>query len=237
MESLVDQPVRAAGIRVRPTGQLKRWERAFAQQSDRYGSTESGSARTAARRFVPAGAVDLLELGGGQGRDALFFAGLGLRVTVLDFAAIAVATIERKAIQAGSAGRLSALVHDVRSPLPFADGSFDACYAHMLFCMALSEAELILLAREVGRVLRPAGLFVYTARTVDDPDHGRGRHHGENLYESDGFIVHFFDRDLVRRLAEGFDIVDVDEFEEGALPRKLFRVTLRKTQLARQRSS
>jgi hypothetical protein len=32
----------------------------------------------------------------------------------------------------------------------------------------------------------------------------------------------------VERLAKGYEIVGIDEFEEGDLPRKLFRVTLRK---------
>jgi hypothetical protein len=48
------------------------------------------------------------------------------------------------------------------------------------------------------------------------------------MYELDGFVVHFFRRDLVERLAEGFDLIEIEEFEEGALPRRLFRVTLRK---------
>jgi hypothetical protein len=33
---------------------------------------------------------------------------------------------------------------------------------------------------------------------------------------------------VVERLAAGFEIVSVDEFEEGKLPRRLFRVTMRK---------
>jgi hypothetical protein len=49
------------------------------------------------------------------------------------------------------------------------------------------------------------------------------------MYESgSGFIVHFFRRDIVEYLAKGFDILSIEEFEEGTLPRKLFRVTLRK---------
>jgi hypothetical protein len=58
-------------------------------------------------------------------------------------------------------------------------------------------------------------------------------HRGEDMYEVDGFIVHFFNRDKVKLLAEGYEIVAIDEFDEGLLPRKLFRVTLRK---ARERS-
>ena len=49
------------------------------------------------------------------------------------------------------------------------------------------------------------------------------------MYEiSGGFIVHFFTREKVERLARGFEILGIEEFKEGALPRKLFRVTLRK---------
>ncbi len=32
----------------------------------------------------------------------------------------------------------------------------------------------------------------------------------------------------MERVAKGYEIVGIDEFEEGTLPRRLFRVTLRK---------
>jgi hypothetical protein len=65
-------------------------------------------------------------------------------------------------------------------------------------------------------------------RTTDDPHYGKGIHRGEDLYENTGFIVHFFDRAKVARLAEGFRLVSIEAFEEGSLPRRLFRVALRK---------
>ena len=34
-----------------------------------------------------------------------------------------------------------------------------------------------------------------------------------------GFIVHFFSREKVEHLAEGYEILGIYEFEEGALPR------------------
>jgi len=40
--------------------------------------------------------------------------------------------------------------------------------------------------------------------------------------------VHFFGRELVQRLARGFELLEVVEFEEGDLPRRLFRVTQRR---------
>lgn len=70
---------------------------------------------------------------------------------------------------------------------------------------------------------------MYTARTTDDPDFGVGAHRGEQIYEDEGFLVHFFDRGMVERLAVGFRLLDLTEFEEGQLPRKLFTVTMQKT--------
>jgi hypothetical protein len=98
----------------------------------------------------------------------------------------------------------------------------------MLYCMALTTLELERLSREVRRVLVPGGLNVYTVRHTGDAHCGTGIHRGEERWEVGGFIVHFFGREKVVHLASGFEIVGIDEFEEGGLPRKLFRVTLRK---------
>lgn len=47
------------------------------------------------------------------------------------------------------------------------------------------------------------------------------------MYEHGGFIVHFFDRFLIDHLAAGFELMDVTDFNEGELPRRLARVTMR----------
>jgi hypothetical protein len=44
---------------------------------------------------------------------------------------------------------------------------------------------------------------VYTVRHVGDAHYEAGVPHGDGMYENGGFIVHFFDRALVERLASG----------------------------------
>jgi hypothetical protein len=100
----------------------------------------------------------------------------------------------------------------------------------MLFCMALKTAQLQFLSEEIRRVLKPGGISIYTVRHTGDVHYKAGIHHGEDMYEVGGFIVHFFSRAKVELLAEGYDIINIDKFEEGELPRKLFQVTLRKEQ-------
>jgi SAM-dependent methyltransferase len=193
-----------------------------------YGTEPSAPAVAAARQFVEEGKASVLELGAGQGRDTLFFARQGLAVRALEYTPEGVAAIRTGAAAAGLADLVTVARHDVREPLPFAGAGFDACYSHMLFNMALTTPELEALAAEVRRVLRPGGLHVYTVRTTQDVHYGQGIDRGDDMYESGGFIVHFFSRELIDRLAAGYGLLDVSEFEEGALPRRLVRVTMRK---------
>jgi len=208
--------------------QQEHWTHTFATHPDMYGTEPSAPARAATTLFWAEGVATVLELGAGQGRDALFFARQGFRVQALDVVADATAAIEVKAAAAGLAAALTALRHDARDPLPFDAGAFDACYAHMLLCMALTKAEIERLVGEVRRVLRPGGLFVYTVRGTADAHYRAGIARGDDMYEHGGFIVHFFRRALVERLATGWTLLDVTDFEEGELPRHLFRVTMRR---------
>ena len=209
--------------------QREHWEATMQANPEMYGAEPSEPGRHAASRFTTDGLSRVLELGAGQGRDTLGLLAVGLEVTALDYAAGALEGIVEAAGAKGYAGRLATVAHDVRQPLPFADTSFDACYSHMLFTMALSSDELAALAAEIRRVLRPGGLCIYTVRHVGDAHFGAGRELGDNIYENGGFVVHFFDRQLVDRLAEGFELEDVSAFEEGGLPRRLWRVTMRRS--------
>jgi len=208
--------------------QRQHWGNTFLKNPDMFGEGPSDSAQKAAELFKKEGKAKILELGGGQGRDTIFFAQSGFRVYVLDYCEGAVEAITQKAQALGLSQSITAMCHDVRNPLPFDEQSFDACYSHMLYCMALTTSELEFLSDEVRRILKPRGLNIYTVRHTGDAHYGTGIHRGEDMYEVGGFIVHFFSKEKVDHLAKGCEIVGIDEFEEGGLPRKLFRVTLRK---------
>lgn len=208
--------------------QKEHWDGSFAEKPEMFGERPSDPARKAAELFRREGKVKILELGAGQGRDSLFFAESGFQLYALDYSEIGIKTLRQKAVDRGLARSIMSSCHDLRTPLPFDDGSFDGCYSHMLYCMALTTGELEFLSEEIRRVLKPGGLNIYTARNTNDPDYGKGIHRGEDLYEAGGFIVHFFSREKVERLARGYEVLAVEEFEEGGLPRKLFYVAQRK---------
>ncbi len=210
------------------TAQRKHWEKTFSEKPEMFGPEPSDPAQKAVEIYKKEGKRKILELGCGQGRDTLFLAQSGFKVYALDFSQTGLEAINKKAHELGLSKLIETKVHDVRNPLSFDDEFFDATFSHMLYCMALTTAELQFLSEEIRRVLKPRGLNIYTVRHTGDAHYRTGIHRGEDMYEVGGFVVHFFSREKVELLAKGYEIISVDEFEEGRLPRKLFRVTLRK---------
>jgi SAM-dependent methyltransferase len=201
------------------------WQQTYQQHAHMYGNRPSAPAVYAAERIRTARARHVLELGTGHGRDALHFARSGFSVLATDFSSTGLTQLTEQAAAEGLSDKVTTLVHDVREPLPLPDASMDAAFAHMLLCMALSDQQIHTAVTEVSRVLRPGGTFVYTVRHTGDAHYGTGISHGDGIYEHGGFAVHFFDRRLVNDLASGWHLEDIHSFEEGELPRRLWRVT------------
>ena len=170
----------------------------------------------------------IIELGAGLGRDTIFFAQNSTHVKVLDYSLSGINVINKKAEKLNLSNFISTKIFDVREKLPFEDNSVDACFSHMLYCMALTNNDLENLNNEIHRILKPKGINIYTVRHTNDGDFKKGIHIGEDLYENDGFIVHFFSKDKVKSLLKGFENISIDEFEEGGFPRKLYFVVNKK---------
>ena len=91
----------------------------------------------------------------------------------------------------------------------------------MLYCMAFTYSELENLNDEVCRVLNKDSLNIYTVRNHSDADYKKGIYRGEDLYEMNGYIVHYFSNEKIKNLLNGFKNLSIDHFEEGSFPRKL----------------
>ena len=208
--------------------QSQYWEKNFLSKPEMFGLDPSKAAITTLKTFEGEKIKKIVEFGAGLGRDTIFFAKNSFNVEALDYSPTAIKIINKKVIQHKLTSLVSTKIFDVRKKLPFEDNSVEACFSHMLYCMALTTVELKYLNSEICRILKPNGINVYTARHTKDGDYKNGIHIGEDLYENDGFIVHFFSIEKVRQVADGFNIINIEKFEEGKFPRKLFRVILKK---------
>jgi SAM-dependent methyltransferase len=208
--------------------QSQYWEKNFLSKPEMFGLGPSKAAINSLKTFKEENVKKIVELGAGLGRDTLFFAKNSVSVEALDYSPTAIKIINKKASENKLSNFISTKIFDVRKKLPFKDNSIEACFSHMLYCMALSTAELKYLNNEVCRILKPGGFNIYTVRHTGDGDYKNGIYISENLYENDGFIVHFFSEEKVRNIADGFNVINIENFDEGTFPRKLFRVILKK---------
>ena len=189
-----------------------------------FGLDPSLSAKKALELFKEKNIHKIVEIGAGLGRDTLFFAKNLIHTTALDYSPSGIDIINQKTKKNNLSNYISTKLFDVRQKLPFEDNSIEACYSHMLYCMALTTSDLKKLNNEILRILKPGGINIYTVRHTGDGDFQNGIHIGEDLYENDGFIVHYFSEDKVNSLLNGFKNISLEKFEEGNFPRRLFFV-------------
>jgi SAM-dependent methyltransferase len=150
-----------------------------------------------------AGARTVLELGCGTGNDAARLAGEGYSVTAIDLSAEAV---EQARARFGSVVRFA--VADVTRRLPFPDGGVDAVMSNVALHMFPDTVTRGVFA-EVGRVVRPGGLFLFHVNALEDrplraaslpareiePDY---------VAEESGQTMHFFSEVYLRDLLGGW---------------------------------
>ncbi|MBE1534236.1 SAM-dependent methyltransferase [Actinomadura algeriensis] len=96
---------------------------------------------------------DVLDLGCGDGGDALWLAGRGWRVTAVDISAVAVERLAALARAKGLGDRVTTARHDLGKAFP--DGEFDLVCAHYLHTPFDLDRATVL--RSAARALRPGG--------------------------------------------------------------------------------
>ena len=144
---------------------------------------------------------DVLDLGCGNGRHALYFAREG-------FAAAGIDISETAIDWASEWAKREKLDIDFRvgdiSHLPFADGSFDVIVSHgVLDHIPMPQAQAAM--TEAARVLRPRGLFYFDLKSADDSEYGVGQLAGTNTFVIEhgfekGLVQHFFTLDEIHEL-------------------------------------
>ena len=208
--------------------QSQHWESNFSCKPEMFGLEPSTPAKKALKIFKSNKTNKIVELGAGLGRDSIYFAKNSIHVEALDYSQSGIKNINQKIKQNNLSNLIKTKNFDVRKTLPFKNNSIEGVYSHMLYCMALTTSDLESLNKEIHRILKPGGINIYTVRHTNDGDYKKGIHRGEDMYENDGFIVHFFSKNKINSLLKGFINLEITSFEEGSFPRKLYFVANKK---------
>lgn len=210
----------------------KNWDQSFSHQiaSGAYNTAPvEALARTvsyylrARRKVDEYGDMRFLEVGCGGGINLIWLAQKGIRVSGLDISPVALELAHRNLTERGLSDKIDRLVEGSAGELPFQSGIFDGVIEACVF-QHLDRTTREKAFAEVGRVLKPGGVFVgymlsdahtnYIVRKheelKDDPgtlllqDEKKG---ARVTLETLG-LTHFFQRDEFPRLLSSFAEVD-----------------------------
>ncbi len=127
----------------------------------------------------------MVELGCGNGRDAVFFAAQGLDITALDMSQEAVSQLQGRGIANAEFLCGDFVNSDVHQPK-----SYDYAYSRFTIHSINRNQEQVLL-NNLYRGLRPGGKLFIEVRGVNDPLFGKGRQVERNAYFYDNHYRRF----------------------------------------------
>ena len=140
------------------------WNRWYTE-NDRGWAPASSSVRAMLNGLAPGRALDL---GAGDGRNAVWLAGRGWHVTAMDFSAAALDIGRGRAFAEGVTDLITGSVADVTTCAP-ARGSLDLVLAAFLHLPG-PDLERVIARNAPG--LAPGGLFLYIGHDPADPREG-----------------------------------------------------------------
>ena len=131
----------------------------------------------------------LVDLGCGNGRDALFFAGQGLDVLAIDLSRAAIDQLNQTPVDHARFLCGDFIASDAHKP-----DSYD--YAYSRFTIhAINQKQETMLLQAMFRALKPGGKFFVEVRSVNDPLYGKGKAVDRNAFFYDNHYRRFIVRD------------------------------------------
>lgn len=154
-------------------------------------TASDGTVVRLAKTLRAEGRLRVLDIGCGDGRNALYLDGQGLEVAGIDWSP---RMIQAARDRAAAAGRDQVQFHEGRpSLLPFPDGLFDAVLSQDLLSRLL-RPELEEAIAEIRRVLSPGGHLQVLVLSTDDELYGLGEEIEPGTFSYRGSTCHFFRR-------------------------------------------
>lgn len=177
------------------------------EQHDKYAETywidkPSLFAQWAIDHFPQEGSV--LDLGAGQAQDSRYFDENGYDVTATDFSDHALELAKQK-----SSASIKLQKVDSSEPLPFADQSYDAVYAHLSLHYFDKETTEKIFA-DIHRVLKVGGLLVALFNSAEDPEISEGKEIESNFIDLHGVCKRYFSPSTAQSFAKDFEVIVAD---------------------------
>ena len=164
------------------------------------------------------GDIRVLDLGSGEGKNAFYLAGLGLKVNCIEIAQNAVDVTKMRVSEGNLGGVVSVQQGSIGEKYDFADSSFDAVI-DVTSSNSLSEAERNIYLSESARVLKSDGHMFVRALRKDGDDNAKyliknnpGKEKDTYVQPEWGLVERAFTEADVRELyGQYFEIVKLEK--------------------------
>ncbi len=173
-----------------------------------FGTEPTGEIRTYVDSIERRGKA--LDIGAGDGRNALYLAQAGYDVTAVDSSCVGLAKLEWFARREGLITNIETVCADVRDTV-YEESTYDLIVAVTLFDH-LPKKDIGGLFERIVRSLRVGGALFVKVHTVADPG---CRKNGEPASELSRMIRHYFGpKELLHLVNGSLDVIDYDERSE-----------------------
>lgn len=158
------------------------WEFRYAERAQRWSGEPNATTIDLVRDLTPGAALDL---GCGEGADAIWMAQQGWRVTGVDISPTAVARASAAATEAGlTADRIAFVAHDLETWEP--DGAYDLVTASFLHSRETFARTAVL--RRAAAAVAPGGHLAIVSHGAPPPWSGIA-HHDHDLLDAAGEVA------------------------------------------------
>ena len=178
---------------------LKYWADMYSKKNV-FGTVPTKLAEYAAEILHENRLKTIMEAGGGQGRDAIFFSKLGYEVDTCDISPDAIRFINKMKSNL-DLKKLNAFEHDFTRPFTKSSKAFDFVYSNLAlqFC-DIDELERVF--ANISMIMKENSLFLFSTKKKGDKYHEYGKKLGENAFEYNNVIRYFFERNVLENLLD-----------------------------------
>ena len=178
-------------------------------------SNPSSFAKFILKNFFSEKRFNIVELGSGNGRDAIFFAYNGHNVIAID-QSTKVIEIQKQNLENKFATNLQSKAQDFVKEDYSRYEKIDAFYSRFTIHSISKSDELELLPKIYDNLERE-GLFCIEVRTINDPLYGIGDFCGENTFVTDNHKRRFIDTKVFRKQVLDLGFKELYFIEENNL--------------------
>jgi len=187
---------------------LNYWEELY-RKPNAFGSGPTKLAKFAESIIKEKKVRRILEIGCGQGRDAIYFSQLGFEVTAFDISSNAIEFVNKTK---GSLGlkNINASIHDIEKPLDYPDEHFDFVYSNLTL-QFFPSSTLPSIFRNILKVMAKNSFFLLSTKKEGDKYYQVGTKMNEYGFECKGITRYFFDSKVLKdMLSDKFEIIQFD---------------------------